>query len=179
LSAGMRARLQLARALLHEPQVLILDEPTGSVDPVAAHDLVQLIKNIVTERCIGVLVSSHRLEEIETLHSRVLLMDEGSVLYDGSLDELRARWDRPTIRISLRTSSVAADASALLSEEALDTIDHDGNGTLIFALGDGMTQSDVLARLRRHIEDIVELKETHRPLQAVLADMYRSRKEAG
>jgi len=178
LSAGMRARLQLARALLHEPQVLILDEPTGSVDPVAAHDLVQLIKDIVTERGIGVLVSSHRLEEIETLHSRVLLMDKGTVSYDGNLDDLRSRWDRPTMRISFRSLSVAADASTLLSNVALNTITNDGSGTLIFGLGDGVTQSDVLARLREHIENIVALKETHRPLQAVLADMYRSSEEA-
>ena len=174
LSAGMRARLQLARALLHKPQVLILDEPTGSVDPVAAHDLVELIKDIVEEQEIGVLVSSHRLEEIETLHSRVLLLDNGSVRYDGNLDELRARWDKPTVRISFRTSSAAHDATAVLGNDGIGTVTHDGEGTVICSLNPGVTQADVFARLRGQIEEIVELKETHRPLQAVLADMYKS-----
>lgn len=174
LSAGMQARLQLARALLHEPQVLILDEPTGSVDPVAAHNLVELIRGIVTERSIGVLVSSHRLEEIETLHSRVLLMDNGTVRYDGDLDELRARWDKPTVRISFRTSASAEEASAILGNDGIGTITHDGEGTVVCSLNPGVTHADILSRLREQIEDIVELKETHRPLQTVLADMYRS-----
>lgn len=174
LSAGMRARLQLARALLHEPQVLILDEPTGSVDPVAAHGLVELIKGIVEEREIGVLVSSHRLEEIETLHSRVLLMDQGSVRYDGNLDELRARWDKPTIRICFRTTASADDAAAILANDGIGTVMHDGKANVICSLNPGVTQADVLARLRGQIEDVVELKETHRPLQTVLADMYKS-----
>lgn len=174
LSAGMRARLQLARALLHEPQVLILDEPTGSVDPVAAHALIELIRQIVRERSIGVLVSSHRLEEIETLHSRVLLMDEGRVRYDGTLDELRRVWDKPTFEISFRQSANASAASALLSEAGIGTISHDDNGTVICALNDGVSHADVLTRLRDQMEDITELREIRRPLQALLADLYRS-----
>ena len=64
LSSGMRARLMLARAILHEPKVLILDEPTGSIDPIGAQFLKLIIK-ITVEQETATLVSSHRLEEIE------------------------------------------------------------------------------------------------------------------
>jgi ABC-2 type transport system ATP-binding protein len=174
LSAGMLARLQLARAMLHDPQILILDEPTGAVDPVAAHDLIQLIKVIVAETGMAVIVSSHRLEEIETLDSRVLLLDEGRVRYDGRLAELRRSWDQPTFQISFRSTASAEAAGSLLTGAGLGGVDLD-DATVICALDEGVTHADVLTRLRDQIEDITALKEVHRPLQSVLADLYRSR----
>ncbi len=173
LSAGMLARLQLARAMLHDPQVLILDEPTGAVDPVAAHDLIELIKGIVAETGMAVLVSSHRLEEIETLDSRVLLLDEGRVRYDGRLNDLRRTWDKPTFQISFRSSGSAEAATKLLGGANLGGVTRE-DGTVTCALDEGVSHADVLTRLRDQIEDITELKEVHRPLQAVLADLYRS-----
>ena len=89
LSSGMRARLMLARAMLHEPQVLILDEPTGSIDPIGAHDFLQLIREVTAKRGIATLISSHRLEEIEALRENVLLLDRGSVIHKGNLNETR------------------------------------------------------------------------------------------
>ncbi len=178
LSAGMLARLQLARAMLHDPQILILDEPTGAVDPVAAPDLIELIKELVAETGMAVLVSSHRLEEIETLDSRVLLLDEGRVRYDGRLNELRRVWDKPTFEISFRNSASAEAATGLLTNAGIGGVNRT-DGTVTCSLNEGVSHADVLTRLRDQIEDITELKETHRPLQAVLADLYRSKGEEG
>lgn len=177
LSAGMLARLQLARAMLHEPEVLILDEPTGAVDPVAAHDLIQLIKEIVAETGIAVLISSHRLEEIETLDSRVLLMDEGRVRYDGRLDDLRRLWDKPTFEIDFRSAGVADAAAQSLLNAGFAGVSRK-EATISVALQDGVTHSDLLTRLRDQIEDVTNLRETRRPLQAVLAELYRTKASA-
>jgi ABC-2 type transport system ATP-binding protein len=177
LSAGMLARLQLARAILHKPEILILDEPTGAVDPVAAHDLIQLIKGIVAETGVAVLISSHRLEEIETLDSRVLLLDEGRVRYDGRLEDLRRLWDRPTFEIDFRTTASAEAAAGLLRNAGFDGVSS-SDGTIAFALRDGVTHADLLSRLRDQLEDMTNLRETRRPLQAVLADLYRTKEPA-
>lgn len=89
LSSGMRSRLMLARALVHEPRVLILDEPTGAVDPIGAHEFLELIIKITVERGTATLISSHRLEEIDALRDNVLLLDRGRVVMAGSLEEFR------------------------------------------------------------------------------------------
>lgn len=110
LSAGMRARLQLARALLHEPRVLILDEPTGAIDPVASAKVLETIEKVTQERSLAVLISSHRLEEIESLHQSVMLLDRGRLVYRGDLDSLRRRWERPCLQIRFSTDHGASVA---------------------------------------------------------------------
>jgi ABC-2 type transport system ATP-binding protein len=178
LSAGMRARVQLARALLHRPQVLILDEPTGSVDPVASHELIRLIQDVVEERRLAALISSHRLEEIETLHSRVLLMDRGRIRFDGKLDDLRRLWERPMLEIQFRAPEAVAAASASLAGAGLG-VEANGDGLLTCELGQGVAHADVLVLLQGQIEDIVQFREIRRPLQAVLADLYASDPDPG
>lgn len=89
LSSGMRARLMLARAILHEPRVLILDEPTASIDPIGAHNFLELIIKITEEQGTATLISSHRLEEIDALRDNVLLLDRGRVVFWGNLDHVR------------------------------------------------------------------------------------------
>lgn len=103
LSSGMRARLQLARALLHKPAVLILDEPTGSVDPVGSHQLLELIKELASEQGLAVLISSHRVEEIEALHRNVVMLDRGHLVYWGDLDSLRYLWTRYHFEVEFAT----------------------------------------------------------------------------
>lgn len=99
LSTGMKARLQLAAALLHEPSLLILDEPTSTVDPVGAHELLLLIEQLTTELDLTVLLSSHRLEEIDALDDKVIFLDRGRVIHDGNLSELRRLWEHPRYRL--------------------------------------------------------------------------------
>ena len=110
LSAGMRARLQLARALLHRPRLVILDEPTGAVDPVGAHELLELVQRMVREHNLAALISSHRLEEIEALGSNVVLLDKGRIRYQGNLDGLRARWQRPFVELVMPSTTLAVKA---------------------------------------------------------------------
>ena len=91
LSTGMTHRLGLARALLHEPAVLLLDEPTRSLDPLAAADFRQLLKDeIVQRRGTSLLFASHSLEEVEKLANRVVVLEEGKLIACGTPGELRA-----------------------------------------------------------------------------------------
>jgi len=174
LSAGMRARIQLARALLHEPPVLVLDEPTGAIDPVAAHGLLNLITQIVVERRLGVLISSHRLEEIEALDSRVILLDRGTVRYDGDLGSLRRRLDRPRMEIEFAVPEAADLAAKAISSANLTSSITRNNGTVLFDLEHGTPTGAVLWELGDLLSDVTRVHEVERPLRDILAEIYNT-----
>lgn len=86
-SSGMRSRLSIARGLLHRPSVLVLDEPTRALDPVAATAVGQMLRR-TAEQGVAVLLSSHRLDEIERVCDRIVAIVGGSVRFDGTASEL-------------------------------------------------------------------------------------------
>ena len=94
-SKGMRQRIKLAQALVHRPDVLIVDEPLNGIDPVGRRELMDLFRRCAS-RGQAVLVSSHILEEMDELADRVVFMGRGRVLAVGSLAEIRAMFaERP------------------------------------------------------------------------------------
>ncbi len=88
LSGGMKQKLGLASALVHQPQLLLLDEPTGGVDPVTRQDFWQLILKIVSEEGVGVIVSTPHMDEVARCH-QVAMMKGGKILLTGSARDLR------------------------------------------------------------------------------------------
>jgi ABC-2 type transport system ATP-binding protein len=99
-SQGMRQRLGLARALLCQPMVLLLDEPSNGLDPVGIAEFRESLREIGQEG-VTILVASHILAEIEKLVERVLVIEKGRLLFDGPLRQLKARLDEPAITYRL------------------------------------------------------------------------------
>ncbi len=91
LSLGQRMRGDLAAALLHEPEVLYLDEPTIGLDVVAKHRVRDFLKEINHADGATVMLTTHDMSDVEQLCSRVLIIDHGTLLYDGTLDRIRDR----------------------------------------------------------------------------------------
>jgi len=89
LSAGNKQRLGLARALIHKPEILILDEPTNGLDPVGIVDIRTILKRLATERGITIFLSSHILSEVQQLATRIGVIHEGRLLEEIALDDLR------------------------------------------------------------------------------------------
>ena len=169
LSSGMNARLRLARALLHEPAVVILDEPTGTLDPVCAHEMLTVIQKVTVERNMAVLLSSHRMEDIEALHDSVLMVSAGEVAYWGDLDELRDRWEQPQIQIAFRQQDQAsAGAEALRSLPGVDGVVQEDKVTYVAT---ELPIGDLLGRLSGQVSGITRVEATRRPLRELLADM--------
>lgn len=89
LSKGYKRRVGLAQAILHDPEVLVLDEPTDGLDPNQKHHVRQLIRNMRTQKAI--VISTHILEEVDAVCTRATVIARGRVLFDGTPKELQAR----------------------------------------------------------------------------------------
>ena len=100
MSKGMRQRLRLAQALLHEPRLLILDEPFNGLDPEARLGLMELLRGLA-DQGVRVLVSSHILGEVAQLTDRILLLFRGRLLAEGSVGEIRQLLDRHPVELRL------------------------------------------------------------------------------
>lgn len=98
-SLGMRQRLGIARALINEPNVLILDEPTNGLDPEGIKDLRILLKKLAKEG-MGILISSHNLAELESFCNKVLIIDNGTIIETSKVKEFKNNGNKYTFNVS-------------------------------------------------------------------------------
>jgi ABC-2 type transport system ATP-binding protein len=107
LSKGFRQRVGLAQALIHEPPVLILDEPMSGLDPNQASEIRELIREIGRERTI--ILSTHNLAEVQVTCGRVLIISQGELVADDTPEELAARAGKPRFIATLRRNGHSAE----------------------------------------------------------------------
>jgi ABC-2 type transport system ATP-binding protein len=121
LSLGERMRCDLAAALLHNPPILFLDEPTIGLDVVAKDHIRQFLRAINKRYKTTVLLTTHDLDDIEELCRRIMIIDHGQLLYDGPLSLLKQKLLRTKqIKFALRGSEAAAEVSRALAGEGLE-----------------------------------------------------------
>lgn len=94
LSLGQRMRCELVASLLHQPKVLFLDEPTIGLDIVVKTEIREFLLNLNREHGTTILLTTHDLQDIEALCSRVIMLDDGNIIYDGGLEHLKSTWGR-------------------------------------------------------------------------------------
>jgi ABC-2 type transport system ATP-binding protein len=141
-SHGMRQRLGIARALLHRPAVVILDEPSDGLDPRGRREVRDIVLDISRQLSITVLISSHLLNEMEMLCDRVAIMNLGKLLFAGAVDELRAG-ERRSARVVVDRPDRARDL--LLGLSGVANVTPDGEA-LTVGLSDGVADAATLAR---------------------------------
>lgn len=172
LSAGMNARLRLGRALLHRPEVLIIDEPTGTLDPVSSFRMVETIQQVAASEGMAVLMSSHKLEDIEALGDNVLMLSAGRVLYWGDLTSLRAMWEKPRVEMRFRSDEEAAVAAESLNKiEGVEGVSLEPPAVCIAtSLGIGQ----LLSRFNGSTAGLEEVHRSQMPLRELLATLLAS-----
>ena len=131
-SQGMRQRLGVARALLADPELLILDEPTNGLDPAGIHEFRAMIRGFVAEGRT-VLLSSHLLDEVERICDRVAIVDRGRVVSQGTIAELAGGGDQG---LAIATSDDEEALAILSCHRAVATLDLDGDGIRVRLLPD-------------------------------------------
>lgn len=112
-SKGMRQRIKLAQAIVHDPELLILDEPLNGLDPVGRHEVSQLLTDLAAAGK-GVVISSHILHEVEQLTRRILLMHRSRLLAQGDIYQIRSLIDAHPHRIAITTPDARALGRCLL-----------------------------------------------------------------
>ena len=162
LSGGQAQRLSIACALVHDPEVVFLDEPTGALDPQARRNLWDLLRAINT-RGATVVLTTHSMEEAQTLCDRVAILDGGRVLQLGTPAELIRALDAP-VRISLAPGILDRDTALELTRPAdpAVAVDSDGAGTTVAtrrpaAVLAALAQADALTGLQvqgANLEDV-------------------------
>jgi len=130
-SLGMKQRLAIASALLNDPEILILDEPTNGLDPQGIHQIRDIIRKIASQGTT-ILLASHLLDEVEKVCSHVIVLRKGEILYSGSVDGMSANESF----FELQANDNTALKTALLEHSAIDSITEEEGKVLVYLKSD-------------------------------------------
>ena len=137
-SLGMKQRLAIASALLNDPEILILDEPTNGLDPQGIHEIRQIIKDIAANGTT-ILLASHLLDEVEKVCSHVVIIREGVKLYSGRVDEMTASSGLFELKIDEKEDELIR---VLENHEAIGKVTKD-HETLIATLNKEISSTEI------------------------------------
>ena len=129
-SRGMRQRMRLAATLVHDPDVIILDEPLNGTDPRQRIEFQDTMEQLASEGCT-ILISSHILEEVETLAERILLMISGKLAAAGDFRAIRAKLDEHAYQVRIVVDSPRAMAAAIVGMDSIDSVSVAEDGSLL------------------------------------------------
>ncbi len=176
-SRGMRRKLGLARALLHSPELLMLDEPSAGLDPEAQKVVRDLIISLSHDSKITVFLSSHDLDEVQRICGRVAILQRGRIRVCDTLKALQGSGDSTRVEVVLMDAGRAAEAISVLEAEPGVTSAARGNGTISVALGVGKGMGAVVTALEAHGIGVEEFRRSRRSLEEVYLDVVREESE--
>lgn len=175
LSKGFKRRVGIAQAILHDPDVLILDEPTDGLDPNQKHQVRNLIRNMAKEKAI--IISTHILEEVDAVCSRAVIIDRGRIVPDGTFQDLRGRADNHNavvIRIAGDHVTKAKKALDVLKGAArIETLSRAKSGTRlrVYSSTGKSIATGVAATLKTKRVPVLELSVEQGRLEDVFRDI--------
>jgi ABC-2 type transport system ATP-binding protein len=173
LSLGQRMRCELVAALLHNPSILFLDEPTIGLDIVVKMEIREFLKRLNREQGTTILLTTHDLQDIEALCSRVIMLDDGRIIYDGGLEELKSRWGKGR-QVQFQFNDPVALQAVTALTEGLDvrwTLENDVTAKVWIPRE--MNVSEVLSRVVGVME-ISDIKIFETNTDEIVREIYKS-----
>jgi len=168
LSLGQRMRCEIGASLLHNPQVLFLDEPTIGLDAVSKIAVRNFIKTINQEKKVTVILTTHDMSDIEALAKRIILIGNGKILLDGSLSELKNKFGTHkilTVDYAQMRESIDIAGTRIISQT---------EERLQLAVDTKVTKvSDVIGLLSQKLE-VHDLTVDSRPIEEIIVDLYKA-----
>ena len=176
LSLGQRMRGELGAALIHSPKLLFLDEPTIGMDVLVKEQIKTFLTRINREQGVTVLLTTHDLKDVEDLCPRAILINKGTVLFDGALSDMRQRSEAKT-RIELdmdrelRDEEMGAIRPAL-EQLGIELAQHHGRRVAARFLHGKHTPMQIIDCLSRDAT-VLDIRITEPPIEEIIADYYR------
>ena len=168
-SRGMKQKLAMARALLHRPELLFLDEPTAGLDPAAAAKLRDDLADLVEQEGVTVFLNTHNLAEAERLCHQIGIIRQGKLLADGAPSELRSQVGSPQLTITGKGFTPRVIQQLLDRAEVLSADLQDHNLTI--QLTDGVETAGLVSLLVRSGAQVEEVVKTHSSLEEVFLSL--------
>jgi len=177
LSKGMRQRIGLAQALLHKPEVLILDEPTIGLDPAQIIEVRNLIREIGKERTV--LLSTHILSEAQQICNRILIINKGKIVVEDTPENLQSRLAGAQ-RVQLCVRGEADELAVKIRKiKGIQEVNLQGEGMLEFQFAPGKDLRPEVARLTIESKyDLLEMRPINLSLEEIFLELTRSEDSA-
>ncbi len=177
LSLGQRMRADLAAAMLHNPKTLFLDEPTIGLDVLVKRNLIEAINKLRDEYKTSLILTTHAMSDIELLCKRVIILDEGKILFDGSLDDVKHMFgDKRNVTIQ---TAAPIDTAAATDKYPIDGVTAEGDGLLTtFTVDAQKLKIDVLLNFLLKTYDVTDVKLSETGIEQVVEKIYERNKAA-
>lgn len=170
-SLGMKQRLSIAVALLHNPELLILDEPTNGLDPNGIIEIRELIKRLNKENGVTIIVSSHILVEVERMATHVGIINKGKMLFQGTLNELQKKMHTHSL-LQIDTSD-NSKALQILSQYGAQN----GKGVLVLPVKERSVTAAINRKLVEQNIDVFLLQPQQNDLEQIFLDITSNSNE--
>ena len=169
LSLGQRIRCEIVAALIHKPEILFLDEPTIGLDPVVKENIRKLIKKMNKELGTTIFLTSHDVGDIEKLCKRVIIINNGKIILDDSMENLKYHYlNKKIIELKMK------EKVDLKEEEGIKILKHNGYNLKIELDGEKKTVADILKML--NADNLVDINISSVPLEEIITEIYKGEK---